>query len=129
MATNKAAAKAKTKVGTQAKNAIVKPTRVAQKAVGPAKAATTRTKGAAAKPKKSVAANTRPSAKRSLPRYMPKVDFVTFFSSFSEAELKAVERIYDFLPSALQDAIDAESVRRSAGQRLVPAREVLAKLR
>ena len=92
------------------------------------KAAAVASKSAVALKPKTPSTRTA-GAKRAAPRYMPKVDFVTFFSAFSEAELKTVERIYDFLPAPLQDALDAEAVRRNAGERLVPAAEVLAELK
>lgn len=116
MATKKV--KAKSVAGSpkpKVQNAGVKATGVARKSA------------VALKPKTTSARPT--GAKRAVPRYMPKVDFVTFFSSFTEAELKTVERIYDFLPAPLQDALDAEAVRRNAGERLIPAAEVLAKLK
>jgi hypothetical protein len=81
-------------------------------------------------PPKAKGASTKAAkAKKSGLTRMPKVEFVTFFSSFKDEELVAIERIYDFLPQALQDALDGESIRRSAGQKLIPASEVLKKLR
>jgi hypothetical protein len=80
-------------------------------------------------PKAKGTSNKATKAKKPTLTRMPKVEFVTFFSSFKDEELVAIERIYDFLPQALQDALDGESIRRSAGQRLIPAAEVLKKLR
>jgi hypothetical protein len=83
----------------------------------------------AQKPKASRTGTKAAKGKKPALTHMPKVEFVTFFSSFKEEELVAIERIYDFLPPVLQDALDGESIRRSAGQKLIPADEVLKKLR